>query len=248
MTGPRPVLDSGLGAGQGIWEVATEPILKVGTRASLEDGRVFYYARSSGPGIAAGHLVQSEMIDDQNEDLDVVNSRLGDESVTVTFGTDTADANEYAGGYLCVIDVIGEGITYEIKSHAAVTSGGERDVVLVDPIYVAFSGGTTVSIVKNPWQDVVVASITTDITINAGVPQVAVPVGSTTAQYFWCQTWGVACVRTGAAMIAGAPVTKSDSLTGSSGYIAGQKPDLIGINLGASTRTELNPVFLKISQ
>ena len=100
MTGPKPVLDSGVGSNQGIWGVVTEPALRVGTRGSLPDGRVFYYSRHSGNALLPGLLLQPERISAQNEDLAVNTAVIGDRSVTVTFGTNTADANDYVGGYM----------------------------------------------------------------------------------------------------------------------------------------------------
>ncbi len=252
MTGPRPVLDSGLGSGQGIWEVVTKPTLRVGTRGSLKDGRVFYYARSkSSSSNPAGYLLQAESISVQNTDLAVNTAQIGDESVTVTFGTDTADANDYTGGYMCVVDDSSQGVTYEIGSHAAITSGGSIVINLVDPIYLDFTSGTTVSVLKNLWQDIARSSSTTAVVVDAGVSQILVPVGNATAQYFWCQTWGVACVRSASDnLIPGAPMTHSinPASGGYAGFTSGQKPGTLGINLGATTATELAPVFLKISQ
>jgi len=225
--------------------------VKVGTRGSLEDGRVFYYARSSGASIAAGSLLQSELVDEQNEDRAVNTAQIGDRSITVSFGTTTADANDYAGGYVCVIDADGEGVTYQIDQHPAVTSGGSIAITLVDPIYLAFEDATTVTIVKNPWMDVVIASGTSALVPPAGVPSVTVPAGTTTAQYFWSQTWGVASVKQGSTgLVQGAPLTHSiqGAGTGQVGIAEGVRPEHVGVGLYTSTRTEMGPVFLKISQ
>lgn len=249
MTGPRPILDSGLGAGQGIWEVTTEPILRVGTRGSLPDGRVFYYARhSASGGIASpGLLLQSELIDAQNEDLAVNTAEIGDTSITVTFGTDTSNANDYTGGYACVIDSTGVGITYEIESHAAVTSGGSIVINLKDPIYVAFAAATTVVIMKNLWLDVIVTTADNPISPICGVNQVVVPAGDTNAQFFWCQTWGVTCIRHEALTAQGSPLVRS-ATAGRVGYSIGERPESVGIGLFTGTIAERGPVFLKVSQ
>jgi len=191
-------------------------------------------------------------VDSENEDLAVNTAQIGDANVTVTFGTTTADANDYAGGYLFLIDAAAEGITHEILSHAAVTSGGSIVINLKDPIYIAFQDVTTVTVMKNLWQDLVAVPVTAPVSIYAGVPQVRVPAGNAgTAQYFWSQTWGASCgTLDDSNLIAGAPLTASTRLAGGGGmgFSTGQKPDIAAINLGPSERTENNPVFLKISQ
>ncbi len=246
MTGPRPVLDSGLGAGQGIWETTETPILKVGTRGSLEDGRVFYYARSIASSIPRGRIIQSEIASAQNEDLAVNTAALGDTSLTITFGTNTDDANAFQGGYVCVQDLTGEGITYTIKSHPAITSGGSIVVQLEDPIYLGFDGATTVCVMKNMWADVLQAAADT-IAPLAGISQVSVLSGATNPQYVWCQTWGVSCAWQEQESTAGAPVGHSPT-AGQVGYAPGPRPDIAGIQLFTGVSTEYQPIFLKVSQ
>ena len=255
MTGPRPVLDTGIGSGQGIWEVVTNPILRVGTRGSLEDGRVFYYARSSDSNaLPAGWFLQQERGNAQNEDRACVDAEIGDPIITVTFGTKTANANDYANGYVCVVDSIGEGITYQIDAHGAVTSGAAVALRLKDPVYVAFESDTTVTVIKNPWMDVIRSDVTNELSAAAGVSQVAVPVGSTTPQYFWCQTWGVAAVRSQVSgIVQGSPVVRSTLNTstiakGSVGYQPGPLPEIIGTVLFDTSQNEFCPMFLRVSQ
>jgi hypothetical protein len=248
MTGPRPVLDSGLGAGQGIWEATETPILKVGTRGSLEDGRVFYYARSSGSlGLSAGNLLMAEVASAQNESLAVNTAAIGDRSVTVTFGTDTTSANDFVGGFMAVTSGTGRGVIHEISSHAPVTSGGEIELVLVDPIYVAFVGGTKVFVVKNRWMDVIHSVVSPSNVVLAGITQMFVPEGNTNPQYFWCQTWGISCayqaVHSQQAVRVGHGAT-----VGAVGYAPGPTPAIVGQTIINCGRFEMQPIYLQISQ
>ena len=251
MTGPKPVLDSGVGSNQGIWEAVTDPVLRVGTRGSLSDGRVFYYARnSSSSNFVTGMLLQSELINAQNEDLAVNTAEIGDSSLTITFGTDTANANDYVGGYVVVIDGTGEGITYEIASHPAVTSGGSIVFQLVDPIYIAFAATTTVCVMKNFWMDLVKAAANDVVVPIAGINQVEVPRGDTNAQYFWSQTWGISAARTDAIIAQGSTVVHAiqSASSGRVGFATGEMPGVVGTQLFTGTETERGPIFLKISQ
>lgn len=245
MTGPRPVLQNGMGSPQGIWEAGSDQHHAIGTRASLNDGRVFYYARNSGAAIVAGNLLSSEAVSAQNEDIATNTAAIGDTSVTVTSGSATYGANDFAGGYLVVIDDTGEGITYKIAGHPAIAATTSVAITLVDPIYVAFGANTTACLVKNPWMDLVIAP-TGQSHMSAGVSQVAVDAGTATKQYFWCQTWGVSAAWQDEASGIGVLLT--------SGATAGQveaqdavAEHIVGVNLFTGTAGENQPVFLTIA-
>lgn len=240
MSAPYPILHNGQGSAQGIWDESEDPQYAVGTRGSLEDGRVFYYAKNAGTALVAGNLVMSEVITAQFEDLAVDTHVVGDTTINITTGTTAVTANEYAGGYLCVIDDTGEGLTYKIASHPAVAATTAGAFAIVDPINVAFAAGTTVCLVKNPWQDVVIAG-SGHVHMACGVPQMAV----TANYYFWCQTWGVTCAWQDAATAIGAALQ--------SGTTAGQvevndgAAQYLGTVLYTGTIGENQPVFLQIA-
>jgi len=179
-----------------------------------------------------------------NDNLAVNTASIGDTSVTITSGTATASANDFAGGYLVVVDDTGEGITYKIASHPAITATASIVISLVDPINVAFAAATTVSLVKNPWQDVVIAAAA-QAHFAAGIPQCAVGSGATTKQYFWCQTWGISAGWADAATAVGAAVTSGT--TPGQIEIQGGTDQQIGVQYLTAIDTENQPVFLTIA-
>lgn len=192
--GPKPVLSNGLGSPQSVWEYSTTAQHTIGTRGSLDDGRVFYYGRySASSAIAAGSVVGAELEDAQMVGMAVNTAAIGDKTITITTGSTAVTANEYAGGYIVVDDAgLGEGITYKIDSHPAASGTTSCVVTLVDPIYVAFAAATTVSLVKSPWADFIEEqAFGSGAQLAVGVPQVALVDSSSTTTYTWLQTWGV---------------------------------------------------------
>jgi len=234
-----------MASGQGIWDTGSTQSHEVGTRAALSDGRVYYYARNSGVAIVAGNLLMSEVLLAGFEDLVIGAETIGTTEISYTSGSGTASANDFAGGYMVVIDDTGEGITYKIASHAAIAATTASTLTLKDPICVATAAGTTVMLMKNPWADVVIAA-SGQTHFPCGVSNVAVAAGSTTKQFFWCQTWGVAAVWQDEASAIGSLLT--------SGTTAGQceaqdavAECIIGTELYTGTIDEYQPVFLQIA-
>ncbi len=248
----HPYLTNGRQSGQSIFEVATtvvgesDAVHPVGTRGALPDGRVFYYARNSGAGaITVGQALSAEVQTAQFTELAVGTPAIGDTTVSPTLGSTAVTLNEYAEGYLCVIDDTGEGYTYKIQSHAAASGTTAVALTIHDPIQVAFGAGATVQVVKNPWADVIQAP-GGQVALPVGIAQCAVPAGNTVPQYFWCQTWGVSCALQDEICAVG----KANTLGPTAGAVeiadAAGEP-LIGINLWTSADGEHAPVFLTIA-
>jgi len=191
-------------------------VTKVGTRGVLDDGRVYYYARAvSATPLVAGNLLTSEAASVDHDDMAVDTYAVGAKSLAVTpVGTKTYTANELAEGYACCNSgTTGPGWAVKIKSHAAVTAATEYTINLYDGIPVALAENATIHVAKNPWMDPVVMP-TSGAGQPAGVSNVAVPDGSTDAQYFWCQTWGIACVTAGSASAVGDALMADTSTAG----------------------------------
>ena len=252
MTMIHPYLTNGRQSGQSIFEVATtvagesDAVHPVGTRGVLEDGRVFYYARNSAAAaITVGQALSAEVQTAQFTELAVGTPAIGDTTVSPTLGSTAVTLNEYAEGYLCVIDDTGEGYTYKIASHPAASGTTTVALTLHDPLQVALGAGATLQMVKNIWADVIAAP-GGQVVVPAGVAQCAVVAGNTVPQYFWCQTWGVSCALQDEICAVG----KANTLGPTAGAVeiadAAGEP-LIGINIWTSADGEHAPVFLTIA-
>jgi len=205
---------------------------------------VYYYARNSGAAIVAGNLLSAPAEDAQDADLAVNTAVAGDTSVLVTPGSTAHGANDFAGGYLCVVDDEGEGITYRVSGHAAVTASTEFTLNLTDPINVDFAAATTVTLLKNPWMDTVIAP-SAQAHFSVGISNVAVGAGTSTPQYFWCQTWGICCAWQDAATASGAALTSGS--TAGQVEIQGGTDQQIGVQWVVGIAGENQPIFLTIA-
>lgn len=248
MTGPRPVLHNGIGQPQGIWETATTPAVTVGTRASLPDGRVFYYARySASSAIVPGELMAMEATDAQFQGLAVNTAAIGDTSLSITLGTVAVTAAEYDGGYVSVVDDTGEGVTYKIKSNPAVSASTAGSFALVDPVYVAFGAATTVDLIKNPWADVIQMPATgSQVAIGAGVPQVALADSSSTSTYVWLQTWGISCGERDDTSTIGQALTQGTTAGQFEAVSTTDTEPHMAVAVSTGVVNEHNPVFLTL--
>jgi hypothetical protein len=254
MSNIHPYLTNGRKSDQSIWELVRGGKAnidggahKVGTRAALEDGRVFYYARNRGAAIVAGNLLTAELQTAQFADLATADGVVaGDTTITPTLGSTAVTVNEYAGGYVIVNDDTGEGITYEIKSHPAASGAAACVLTLEDPVNVDFAAGTTVTMMKNLWGDVIISPAGA-AHIAVGVSNMAVPAGTTDPQYFWCQTWGIASVWFDEILTIGQLAGSGPDTAGQVGINNGTTEQIVGQATWTTVAGENNPLYLTIA-
>jgi hypothetical protein len=155
---------------------------------------------------------------------------VGSTAIDVTpVGTKTWAAKELAEGYLHDQQsaASGAGITYKIKSHLATVATTEFTVNLYDGLHVAFAAAAKATVAKNPWMDTVIMGANgTDLCV--GVAPFAVPAGSSTAQYYWCQTWGIASVAADSASAVGDALMRATGTAGQT-LIAVAGDQVIGV-------------------
>jgi hypothetical protein len=240
----NPRLPNGLGSPQSIYQTSTTAWHKVGQKGFFDDGRVFYYARNSGAALAPGKLAMAEIIVANQTNLAVTATGIGETVVNVTPGATAWSANDFAEGYMCVNDVDSEGYTYKIASHAAITASTAFNLTLYDPLVVALTANSQVTLSKNPWQDPVIAAAN-QAHFAVGVPTCTIALGSTTKNYGWIQTWGVCAGWDDAATAIGAGITSGT--TAGQIEINGTTDQPIGVQLFTGVATEYYPKFLTIA-
>jgi hypothetical protein len=231
-------------------DVWTRPVVKVGTRATLPDGRSFYYARqSSATPLVAGNVLQAQIVGQAMLDNIVTGTGVvGDMAIDLTPTTAaTWAANELAEGYLCVdTATTGAGTTYKIRGHGAVSDATLFSAALYDPIQVAISSDATTTIVKNPWMDAIIGAATLAY-MPVGVANIAIPAGNVTAQYYWCQTWGMAAVTSGETSASGDVLMTDNSGDAGETQVQTEGAAIVGVNMFTSADGTWCPVFLKIA-
>lgn len=195
MSFSNPVLvGGGVISDQSITKVVTQARHMPGTVGRLDDGRTFEYVRSQhGTAIPAGSLAcYDPMVTAQDTLAVAAAAAVGAFSITVT-ATLTLTKNELLGAYLGVEDDAGEGQTFMIIGHDAHTSGS-LVLKIATPIKTALTTSSTAAIFTGPTAVKISAAVVADaspVEVAAGVPQVEIPIGSTTNQYAWVQKTGI---------------------------------------------------------
>lgn len=213
----------------------------LGCLATTGDGRYFRYIIAGATALVPGQMQAAAAEVTANERLAIAAAAAGATSVTTTT-TITVTANQYTGGYLMVATTPGQGYSYQIGQHAAFTSAAAT-FSLVDPIVVALTTGSTISLVASPWAAVIVSPSTL-----SGAP-VGVAVAATPASFYgWVQTIGPANVLCQATMTVGNGVIVSTTTPGAVTVNTGSliSPE-IGYAMQGVTATQYGPIFLNIS-
>lgn len=189
----------------------TDPTHDLGQMIYGDDGRKYVYAKA-GSALVAGVLYQSPAEDTGDEDIAVVATAVGATSI-VTSTTMTVTKNQYAGGYVNVTTSAGIGIMYRVKSHEAFT-GAAATFILEDKITVALTTGSRLDFVANPYNGVIVQSVSGSLT---GAPAGVAVCAVTSGNYCWLQVAGRGTLLNdaNAALTVGQDLIPSSSVAGS---------------------------------
>lgn len=245
-----------VGSPQSVYQVSTSKEHEIGTKAVLNDGRVFYYTKNAtSNALDRGKLLVAQDLNAQRVNLATGTNAIvaNRRSVTdITIGTGAMAANEYQDGYLVVTDGGGEGQLFTIESHAAYdASATDVEIKIKEEPAVASDANTTVSLIHNLYDDPQV-SVTDQQDVLVGVPLITIPAGNTTTQFSWVQTWGpcpVLCDETFTQL--GQAVTIGTGVAGAAeeddtATTVSQEP-IVGYNLTSFVDTEYQAVMLRIN-
>lgn len=216
----------------------------LGESVHASDGRSFRYGQAAST-VAVGKLNGAAAPIANHANMTTAAAALGATQVTVTPGATAGNANIYAEGYLVVNDVDGEGRTYKVKGHAAITSSVAFVVDLFDPIRgVALTANSQTTLVHNAYNLHVEATVAT--TRGSGVSLVA----QAASDFGWLQNAGVASVLIGTAATLGSPLSAESSGKVNDVadlYGAGATNIVAWASIQAGVATEYNPVYLQIA-
>lgn len=168
--------------GQELFSSQATPAHQLGALATDGLGRYFRYAKAgSGAALVAGNVIQAAAEISAHYDCATAAASVGDYTVTVTPGATAGAANLYAGGLLVVNTTPGEGYSYPIVSHPAITASVAFVVTLGLPIQVALTTASRVTLTPNEFSAVIQAPIST---LTGAVVGVAVyPIAA--SEYGW---------------------------------------------------------------
>lgn len=214
----------------------------LGEAVYLADARIFRYGKSA-LGSTKGHLQTAPAHDTALDNLTVTAAVVhGGTEISITPGATTAVAGAFDEGYMIVNDNDGEGQTYKIRHNPAIASTTTFILSLFDPINVALTTSSQVSLFHNTYSNVIEA---TSVTAQpAGVPLVTLASG----YYGWLQTHGVASVLCGTTGTLGAlgMAAATGAVTDMTDVTAPETEYWVGRFVVAGVSTEYRPFFLTI--
>jgi len=202
------------GPDQEIYNTYTDRRFTLGQSLQMLDGRRFRFNLAGAVALVASTLQQSGVPVANHILQTPAAAAVGAQSVAVALGATAVVADQYRDGQLLITaGNTGEGYSYPVDTHAAVTSSGTFTVPLKRGTTVQVAIGTTAnsaSLYSNPfWKTVVAATAYTS-------PVVGVAVGATAiGSYGWLQTRGLTPIRSdNTTTVVGQPVVASAATAG----------------------------------
>lgn len=236
-----------------------------GVRFNTTDGRQVVMVRNAATAIGSGLLVQAPAEVTAFNDLAITvptayPATAGTYQILVTNGSTVLNANQFAGGYLITDRDTGIGQTLRIASHGGGSNAGTFVVTLEDPIQVTLDATTNVTLVPNPYINVVVSATgLTGVAVGSTFYAVAASTAKTFSATTGAQTvdgipvyaflgchgiWGIRCDGTNAPAV-GLPVSASSTTAGDYTVFTAAK-QYIGNAAGTGTSALYCPVDLKL--
>jgi hypothetical protein len=232
---------------QDVYETSSTKVHELGAKAVTSGGRVYRYAQAGAVNLAAGKVtVTPAKVSNHTNIAVAAAAALGATEVSVTLGATAATADQYVDGFLVVIDSTGAGQTMRIRGHVAIASGGTGSIYLKEPLQVALTTSSKVSLVYNPWASTVISPNATGVSqVCNGVPNVAV----TAAYYYWSQTGGIASVLSDGVIAKGAGAILSDAVDGAlETEVAGTVTQRVATAPEATVDAKYYPLYLTLDK
>lgn len=173
----------------------TKPYHPFGQIGMSRDGRIFRYASAGATDLVVGNIIQSAAPIPNHLALTSAAQNIGDGGagapIVVTPGATAGAANLYAEGTLMIDTTPGNGYTYRINGHLAITASTAFNLLLDpdDRIQVALTTSSRYGLHHNPYKTVIV-SATTATAFTCGGCNAIITGNGTAENYGWLQTRG----------------------------------------------------------
>lgn len=222
----------------------------LGTIGADRRGNLFAWVLNGAANLTNGKVVNApaKVANDTNRSLAAISNVIAGSRVVTVSGGGTVAAAAYAGGYLEVVDGTGKGQTLLISGNTPdYVSGTDThavDVSVLDGVNIALAiADTKVSLVTNPYANVVVTAGDSASYLAVGVPEIAV----TAANYSWVKIRGMTSVLSDGVIAKAVGAILSASVSGAVVTEAsGTLTQRIGTAVEATVDTKYYPIFLSI--
>lgn len=224
--------------------VNTAILLPLGTIVETKNGRAYRWCKAGASDLVAGNTIQSSAIIANHLANTPPVVALGATSFSYTPGATAGAANLYAEGYLQVDTTPGNGYTYGIAGHPAITSAVAFTLTLNadDPIQIALTASSRVGLVANPYQNVIQFPATTATGTLVGVATYII----TAAQNGWLHVWGPCSVLQSDTTAVGLMVGAPGGTAGAAVAFAAATTTKLGPMMQTAVSTKNNFVFVRI--
>lgn len=220
----------------------------VGMLGTTQDGRWFRFAQNgAGSALVAGSMYTGPVLQTNHVNNTATATAVGAKTVTFTQGGTAITRNFYKGGTLTVDVTPGGGYSYGIDAHDAVGSATSYAYPLApgESIQVALTTTSRLSLVSNPWRNLVICPTTTLAAAPAGV---AVSLIASNG-FGWLQTIGNCSVLTDGTVIIGNLVVSPS--TNTAGAVVAESATaattVIEVPVGTVTRAAASTAFSTIN-
>lgn len=234
-----------------------------GVRFNTDDGRQVALVRNAATAIGSGLLVQAPAEVTAFNSLAITvptatPATAGTYQILVTNGATVLNQNQFADGYAIINAGTGIGQTLQIASHTGGSNGGTFTLTLSDPIQVTLDATSTVTLVTNPYKDVVVSATgLTGVAVGATFYAVSASVASSFSATTGALTalgtpvyafvgchgiWGIRADGTSTPAV-GLPASASSTTAGDVTVFTAAK-QIIGNMAGTATSAKTAPVYL----
>lgn len=211
-------------------------------------GKTYVYVHAGAAPLVVGDVIQSAALGGSasaiQHDLTPSATAKDQDKVSVTTVTDAVTKNQFGGGEFAITDgdaANAMGDIYEILSHPA-GAAGAIVFTLTEALVRAITTTSRISIIKNIYEDVIQAPVTTPSGIVVGVACSIIGI----AGYGWLQTYGIANVLNKTALTAGTNVRRDVAAAGSAGIQGTLATEVIGNTGWVTDTTDSGFVFLTI--
>jgi hypothetical protein len=146
----------------------------IGQKFDTDDGRELALVQNGTVALTAGVLLQSEAEVTAHHKLAMTvptayPATAGLFQILVTNGSTVLNANKFQGGYCLITAGTGIGQIFQIASHQQAANAATFVVTLEDPIQTTLDTSSKVTLMQNPYENVVISPITTATSGPVGV-------------------------------------------------------------------------------
>jgi len=236
-----------------------------GVKFSTTDGRTVAIVRNAATALSVGVMVQEPAEVTAFEKMAITvptatPATAGTYQILVTNGATKINVNQFQGGYLVVASGTGKGQTLQIAGNQnAVASTGKFLVTLQDAIQTTLDATSTVSLIANPYTNVIIApSSETGAPLGVTAFAIAASVlptfdGTTGAQtatgtpvYGFIVTHGPVGCLVDTLTNVGYPVGRSASVAGAVSVATLTTAAAVGTSMQTQTDTQVGLIYLNL--